>query len=413
MSIFPNYISQVIYWDQALFLRLFFRLMFSGKLNRGQGVDELREYIEDFFEGTAFVPMNSGTSALELGLDCLKKLQPSRRRVILPVYACPSILKVIRKLGLTPVFAPVKFDLTIDPDKLPPPDSTILAIIIPHIYGYSADIKKCIKLVRKGDKKIVIIDDAAPAFGSIHKGKLLGSYGDLGVLSFGPSKRITATAGGGLLINEEKLYGKISADYGRVEIGKNSDIIKRAIRIWWDFYHLKYSSVINYKLKQAGFFTFSRKNNSKSIMSNLDAALVLAQLPLSIEVEEKRLAIMKYYQAELASLPGVFFPQLPVSGFPLQKFYFRIASVWVERDRKGKIISNNPLIDYLKKKGIKAGYGYQVVESGLNEQEFGSWQEQGWLDELIQLPVDHNKQNIFYKEVIDAIKEFLSQLPPC
>jgi len=72
--------------------------------------------------------------------------------------------------------------------------SRILAVIVPHIYGYPAPIKEVIKIIKNYDKSIFVIDDAASAFGIKYNNNFLGTFGDVGIISFGQAKMLTALA---------------------------------------------------------------------------------------------------------------------------------------------------------------------------------------------------------------------------
>ena len=80
------------------------------------------------------------------------------------------------------------------------------AIIPTHIFGYSSDIKKLLKLKKK--YKLKVIEDASECVGSFYENKHLGTFGDIGVLSFNGNKIITTGGGGALLTNSLLIYNK-------------------------------------------------------------------------------------------------------------------------------------------------------------------------------------------------------------
>lgn len=77
------------------------------------------------------------------------------------------------------------------------------AIIIVHLYGMPAKMDELMSIARKYE--IPVIEDAAEALGSRYKGRMLGTLGDMGVISFNGNKIIT-TSGGGALISENKSW---------------------------------------------------------------------------------------------------------------------------------------------------------------------------------------------------------------
>lgn len=83
---------------------------------------------------------------------------------------------------------------------------TVEAIIPTHIFGNSVDIKKLLILKKKYNLKV--IEDASESLGSFYKKKHLGTFGDIGVLSFNGNKIITTGGGGAIITNHKYLYDK-------------------------------------------------------------------------------------------------------------------------------------------------------------------------------------------------------------
>ena len=78
----------------------------------------------------------------------------------------------------------------------------IRALIVVHVFGHPAQITKLIAVAKK--YKIKVIEDAAEAFGSLYKGKQVGTFGDIGILSFNGNKIVTSGNGGAILTNNKK-----------------------------------------------------------------------------------------------------------------------------------------------------------------------------------------------------------------
>lgn len=109
----------------------------------------------------------------------------------------------------------------------------IRAIIVTHVFGFPAEIAK-IKLICK-KFNIKLIEDAAEALGSFYKKKHLGTFGEIGILSFNGNKIIT-TGAGGAIITENKNYFNFIKKIGNVSRIKHN-------------YELSYSQVgYNYKM---------------------------------------------------------------------------------------------------------------------------------------------------------------------
>ena len=83
----------------------------------------------------------------------------------------------------------------------------IAACIPMHTYGFPANIEEICKICLIWG--IPVIEDAAEALGSKYKGKALGTFGDIGVISFNGNKIITAGGGGAILTNNSKYAEEI------------------------------------------------------------------------------------------------------------------------------------------------------------------------------------------------------------
>lgn len=161
--------------------------------------------------------LSSGTAALTLSLMALKK--NGRDKVIFPAYTCPSLLASVLKAGLRPVLCdiePHRFRMA--PEQLESKaDSATLGIIAVHLFGIPERMD-AVRGIASG-KKIAVVEDATQAAGCRDSGKLLGTIGDLGVLSFRRGKPVSFLAGGALLVNNpeyeqplKNIYDALPAD---------------------------------------------------------------------------------------------------------------------------------------------------------------------------------------------------------
>lgn len=172
--------------------------------------------------------VNSGTAALTLSLKAIS-IDSSRRKVILPAYSCPSVLASVIKAGLQPVLcdvAPNGFQMDLDKLKTLIGSDT-LALIAVHLFGIPENIIFLRELTEREDT--VLIEDAAQAFGnkiifnsssllnthnvSLNSNQYLGSFGDIGILSFGRGKPLSVLGGGAVLINNERYREAIHVLY--------------------------------------------------------------------------------------------------------------------------------------------------------------------------------------------------------
>ncbi len=139
----------------------------------------------------------------------------------------------------------------------------VISCIMPvHIFGHSCNIKNILRIAKKF--RLKIIEDTAEALGSFHKNKHLGTFGDVGCISFNGNKIITTGGGGIILTNNSKLAKKIK------HISNTAKI-----RHKWDYIH-----------DEIGF-------NSR--LPSINAALGLAQMnQIKIFLKAKRKLFQKY-----------------------------------------------------------------------------------------------------------------------
>jgi len=119
--------------------------------------------------------------------------------VIMPSYAYMSMANAILNVGARPVFVDVEpAHLTIDPTAARRAVTRrTKAILAVHYAGYPCDMDALLAIKRQ--YRIALIEDAAQAIGSTYRGRMVGTIGDVGCLSFHETKNITCGEGGALV----------------------------------------------------------------------------------------------------------------------------------------------------------------------------------------------------------------------
>lgn len=187
-----------------------------------------------YLEAPHALGVASGTDALILALKaCGIK---SGDEVIVPALGVISSASAVSWVGAKPVFVDIEpRSFNIDPQKIEKAvTSRTRAVIAVHLNGRMADMR-AIRVVAS-HKSLIVIEDAAHAFGSRYFGKPPGFYGDMACFSFNPTKVFGGYGDGGAIITGNERYAeKISSLrlYGSryPELGIEHPIIGTASRL--------------------------------------------------------------------------------------------------------------------------------------------------------------------------------------
>ena len=189
----------VPYWSGATY-RAVVHSIATRSVVDGPAIGPLRSLLIDTLRVQDALLCASGRLALEIALRaCLIK---TGDEVVLPAFCCSAIVPPILAVGALPVLADCGTELNLTVKTV---DAAITkktrAIVVPHLFGNPADIGAIVELAR--GKDVRIIDDAAQALGATIDGRLVGSFGDLGILSFGTEK-ICFGLGGGAVVSQNQ-----------------------------------------------------------------------------------------------------------------------------------------------------------------------------------------------------------------
>jgi perosamine synthetase len=179
-------------------------VMESCHLGQGKIVFELESLFCNYYNKKYSYAVSNGFAAIHLSLIALGVKDGDE--VIIPSYTCSALLNPILLLGATPIIADIEeksFNISIQ-DVLNNLSNKTKAIIVPHIFGFPAKIDEIVSL------GIPVIEDCAQSLGGSYKGKLLGSFGTLGVFSFYATKMICSGNGGMIITNDLNLSQTIN-----------------------------------------------------------------------------------------------------------------------------------------------------------------------------------------------------------
>ena len=201
----------------------------SGQYILGKHNKALQEELAEFIGVKHAVTLNSGTDALHLALRALDI--GAGDEVISVAFTFVATCEAIGIVGAKPVFVDIDPDtFNIDASKIEAAITPRTKAIIPvHLYGQPANMEVIMDIARRHN--LYVIEDACQAIGATFKGKMVGSFGDIGCFSFYPTKNLGAMGDGGLLTtNSDAIKDRVIAlrnhggavRYYHDEIGVNS-----------------------------------------------------------------------------------------------------------------------------------------------------------------------------------------------
>jgi dTDP-4-amino-4,6-dideoxygalactose transaminase len=164
---------------------------------QGNYVARLEERLAEYHGVGHALTCGSGTFAVELALRALK-VGPGDE-VILSAYDYPGNFLNVHAVGATPVLVdldPAGWQMSLDrlPEAVSPATRVIIAS---HLHGGQVAMARLTAFA--AERGLRVIEDAAQCPGALVQGRLAGTWGDVGVLSFGGSKLLTAGRGGAIL----------------------------------------------------------------------------------------------------------------------------------------------------------------------------------------------------------------------
>jgi perosamine synthetase len=277
----------------------------------GKYIDEFESAFSRYCGAKYGIAVTNGTTALHLALAALGI--GSGDEVIMPVFTIASTAFAVIYCGGRPVFVDSEPDTwNIDAKKIEEKITKKTKAIMPvHIYGHPCDMSKIMKIAKKYN--LFVIEDAAEAHGAVREGRKVGGIGDTGCFSFYGNKIITCGEGGMVVTNSKK--------------------IANACRRLKNLAFLRSKRFLH---REIGF-------NYR--MTNLQAALGLAQFEKIESLIEKRRKNAALYNKLLSGIQGI---TLPVEKPEVRNVY------WVYSILAGKRfgVKCSRLISELKKKGI-------------------------------------------------------------
>jgi len=240
--------------------------------SKGKFVGCFEKTFSEYLHGGYAASVCNGTAALHLALHTLGI--GAGDEVIVPTLTYIASVNAIAYVGAKPVFVDSELGTwNIDASQIEKKiTSKTKAIMAVHLYGAACNMTDLKKICHQHG--LLLIEDAAEAFGSKYNDQFVGTFGDIATFSFFGNKTITTGEGGMVLTNSKDLIER--AAYLK------SQAVSKDREYWHD------EIGFNYR------------------MTNIAAAIGLAQLEQAESIINKKREIALWYQTELANMPFTF-----------------------------------------------------------------------------------------------------------
>lgn len=259
-------------------------LMRYGFDKERKGVFKVREFEEAFAtycRAQYALGVTSGSSALKVALTAMD-VGPGDE-VIVPAFTFLATYEAVLEVGAIPVMADIDDSLNLDPDDMEKRITPYTKAVIPvHMCGAPARIDKIVAVAEKHN--ILVLEDNAQGCGGSYRGKMLGTFGNMGIFSFDYYKTVTTGEGGMILTDDKDLY--LRADWYHDHGHDHNPNVSRA---------MEGRTILGFNFR----------------MNEIQGALGLAQLrklPTIIAEQKKNKATIK---ESLSNVPDVGFRNIP------------------------------------------------------------------------------------------------------
>lgn len=274
----------------------------------GEALPGLCEALADYHQVKHVLPCCSGTVAVELALRAVGV--KAGDEVVLAAYDFPGNFRAIEAIGARPVLVDLEpITWRPDPEQITTAISAnTKALVVSHLHGSLADMRVLCDEARQAG--IAVVEDACQSPGALVHDRRAGTWGDVGVLSFGGSKLLTAGRGGAILTD-------------------NARVIQRAK-------------------------VFTQRGNDAFPLSELQAAVLMPQLDQLDERNQKRLESATRLVSKLRGLDAIEAVGIDMSsGIPS---FYKIGMLLIaERCSR----SRDEVITALRAEGLDVGEGFR------------------------------------------------------
>ena len=337
----------------------------------GPQVKDFSDAFKSYLNVDYVIPCANGTDALQIALMSLE-LQPGDE-IICPSFTYVATAEVIALLGLKPIMCDVDSNtFNITKDIIEPLITSRTKVIVPvHLFGQSCDMQEILELAKENN--IYVVEDNAQSVGAEYvfndKRKLkTGTIGDIGTISFFPSKNLGCYGDGGAIVTNNETLAK------RIKMISNHGQEKKYIH------------------KIVG---------CNSRLDSIQAAILLVKLKYLDEYSKKRNKMANIYDDELKDINEIILPKRSKnSSHVFHQYTIRVKS---NRDAfRNYLASNNiPSMVYYP---IPL-YRQEAFSSYVND-KFSIKNVEDLCESVLSLPIHTEIKNSSQDYIINTIKNF-------
>jgi len=245
--------------------------------SKGEFIGKFEKAFAEYIGSPHATSVANGTVAIHLALEALG-IGPGDE-VIVPTLTYVASVNTILQTGAKPVYVDsLEHSWQIDPEdvrrKITPRTKAVMAV---HLYGLPCDMDSLTRICE--EHGLLLVEDCAEGFGTWYHGKHVGTFGDIATFSFFGNKTITTGEGG-------------------MVVARSRAVIERA-------YHLKNQGVSPAREYWHDVVAYNYR------MTNICAAIGLAQLESAASIIAKKRQIADWYREALRGLPLKFHDELP------------------------------------------------------------------------------------------------------
>jgi dTDP-4-amino-4,6-dideoxygalactose transaminase len=358
--------------------------IFNGAISGNAKFTKLCEqWLEKNLQCKSALFVHSCTAALEIAAMLLN-IEPGDE-VVMPSFTFVSTANAFVLRGGIPIFVDIEANnLGLDPQQVLQAITPATKAIVPvHYAGVQASILEIVAIAKKYN--IPVVEDAAQGLLNFHEGSALGTFGDLGAISFHETKNVICGEGGALLINKEEFIE-------RAHILRDKGTNRRA-----------------YFNGEVDKYTWIDLGSSYP-PSDIVAAFLYGQLEHAWEITLRRKNLWQLYMSNLESLSKRGYFETPKYGFNKASghLFYILTENFEERTN---------LISFMKSQGVYTVFHYVPLHSSPAGRKYGKTcgelkVTENISERLVRLPIYHEMSPLDVERVCSLIKKFYEEKTP-